>query len=169
MTKSKLLPLPSYIGNTYLTSISCFCFLTRRSGALGLFVYICIPDLSGDFRRSSRSNTSLIFSRPLASCNAMFYWTFPDSRANGIQASKPAMAKRQYCRYAREPYVTKMSLCLPKGKYVFLAHEQNILVHCSHHRKQNQSDTVSIFNFLLKLICTTTSNWNVVSKYTIKL
>ena len=32
----------------------------------------------------------------------MFYWTFTDSWANRIQASKQAMAKRQYSRCARE-------------------------------------------------------------------
>ena len=41
---------------------------------LGSFVYICIPDLFGDFRRSSRPNSmagALIFSRPPTSCNGL--------------------------------------------------------------------------------------------------
>ena len=82
-TKSKSLTLQSYIGNTYLTSSSCFCFLTRRTGALGMFVDICIPDLVCDFRRSRSNSLAVlikkIFIRPFTSCNDMFYWTFTDS------------------------------------------------------------------------------------------
>ena len=38
----------------------CFCFVTRRADVLGSFVYICIPDLSGDFRWSLRTNSMAV-------------------------------------------------------------------------------------------------------------
>ena len=81
-TKSKSFTLPSYIGNTYLLSNSLFCFLTRRSGALGMFVDICIPDIVWDFLRSRSNSMAVlikIFIWPFTSCNDMFYWTFTDS------------------------------------------------------------------------------------------
>ena len=106
-TKSKSLPLPSYIGSTYLTSSSCFLFSHNTNWRAGFVCWhICIPDLFGYFRRSSRSNSMAVLiniHRPLTSCNGMFYWMFTDSWANRIQTSKHAMAKRQYCRCAREP------------------------------------------------------------------
>ena len=81
-TKPKSFTLPSYIGNTYMTSSSWFCFLTRRTGVLGMFVDICIPDLVWDFRRSRSNSMAVlikIFIRPFTSCNDMFNWTFTDS------------------------------------------------------------------------------------------
>ncbi len=110
-TKSKSLPLSSYIHNTCLTSCSCICFLTGRSDMLGSFVDICIPDLFGDFRRSSRRTAwlcSLIFSRPLTSCNGMFYLMFTDSWAKLVNmlwpndniVAAPVNHKWQKCRSA---------------------------------------------------------------------
>ena len=81
-TKPKSFTLPSYIGNTYLISSSCFCFLTRRTGALGMFVDICIHGLVLDFRQSRSNSMAVlikIFIRPYTSCNDMFNWTFTDS------------------------------------------------------------------------------------------
>ena len=45
-TKSKSLPLSSYIHNTCLTSRSCFCFLKGRPDVLGSFVDILYTDVN---------------------------------------------------------------------------------------------------------------------------
>ena len=74
------------------------------------FAYLIYLGISAGHQGRTAWLCSLIFSRPLTSCNGMFYWTLTDSWASRIQASRHAIATRQYCRCAPEPYVTKMSL-----------------------------------------------------------